>query len=78
MWACNRETFILYFQSETARTNLFLGYFAHIVRREQDGIIAKDLYKSKVLFWGDVFVDVTVVDLKVPKKWLGKSSIGKL
>ena len=31
------------FQSETARTNLFLGYFAHIVRRERDGIIAKDL-----------------------------------
>ena len=48
MWACNREWFILYFQSETARTNLFLGYFAHIAWREQDGIIAKDFYWSKV------------------------------
>ena len=34
--ACNRESFILYFNSETARTNSFLGYFAHIVGREGD------------------------------------------
>ena len=48
--AGNRESFILDFQSETARTDLFLGYFVHSVRRERDGIIAKELYKSKVIF----------------------------
>ena len=42
---------------ETARTNLFLGYVAHIERRERSGIISKDLYWSKV------------VDLKVPRHW---------
>ena len=34
--ACNRESFILCFHSETARINLFLGYFAHIVGRDRD------------------------------------------
>ena len=29
---------------------LFLGYFVHIIRRERDGIISKDLYWGKVLF----------------------------
>lgn len=39
----NTESFILSFQSETPRTDLFLGYFAHIEGRERDGTIAKDL-----------------------------------
>ena len=34
------ESLILYFYSETTRTNLFLGYFVHIVRRERDGLRA--------------------------------------
>ena len=34
------ECIIFYFYSETTRTNLFLGYFAHIVRRERDGLRA--------------------------------------
>ena len=37
------ESIILYFYFETARTNLFLGYFAHIVRREGDGLTARNL-----------------------------------
>ena len=47
----------LNFNSETARTNLFLGYFTHIVGRERDWIIAKDLWSSQVIFLGEVFVD---------------------
>ena len=34
----------LSFHSEISRTNSFLGYFTDNVRREQDGIIAKDLW----------------------------------
>ena len=40
--------------------NLFLGYFIHIVRREREGIFAKDLRECKAFFWGDVFVAVLV------------------
>ena len=39
----NVITLALYFYSVTARSNLFFGYLAHIVRRERDGIIAEDL-----------------------------------
>ena len=51
------------FYSQTASTNL---YFAHIVRREKDGLIAENLRYCKVLLWGDFFGDFAVVDLKVP------------
>ena len=33
----------------------------HIVGRERDGIIAEDLWLIKVIFWGEIFVDVDVV-----------------
>ena len=56
---------ILYCYSKTARTNLFLGYFAHIVRRERDGLISKNLRYCKVIILGDVVVDLAVVNLKV-------------
>ena len=63
------EFFTLYIYSETALTNFFWTYFVHNVRREQEGIIAKDLQMSKVIFWDDVFVDVAVVDFKLPTDW---------
>ena len=66
MWACKCESFILSFHSEISSNNSFLGYFTDKVWHEQDGIIAKDLWKSKVIFWGDIFVDVPVADLKFP------------
>ena len=34
------ESIILYFYSETTRTNLFSGNFVHNVRRERDGLRA--------------------------------------
>ena len=71
-WPCNRESFNPYFHSETARTNLFLGHFAHNVRRERDGIIAKDLYWIKIILRGDLFVVVAVVHFKVPILVLGR------
>ena len=63
---------IILFWNRTS-TNLFLGYFVYIVGRERDGIIATDIRQCKVIFWGDVFVDVTVVDLKVPIQFNVKS-----
>ena len=52
--ACHKESFILYFYSEIARINLFLGYFVHIVPRERDGIIAKDLLYARANFYFEV------------------------
>ena len=63
-WACNWESFILYFHPEISRAHSFLRY-SLTTWREQDGIIAKDLWYSK-LNWGGVFVDVAVADLNVP------------
>ena len=54
----NFESFILYSTCEAPRTNRFLGYFAHIVRRWRDGLISKNLWHCNVIFWGDFFVDV--------------------
>ena len=54
-----RESFILYFHSETVRTSLLLGYFAHIVGRERDWIIAKDFDKAKL--YSEVTFSSTVV-----------------
>ena len=56
-WTFN---FILYFHPEISRTNSFLGYYANNVCREKGRMIAKS---TKVIFWGDIFVDVAVADL---------------
>ena len=51
--------------------NFLLGYFAHIVRHESDGKIAKEFtIVGKVMSRGDVFMDVAVGDLLVPNREL--------
>ena len=56
------------FNLKRLEPNLFLEYFAYTVQREQDEIIAIDLRlcMSINLRCRNVFVDVAVVDLKVP------------